>query len=281
MTRLVIWDAIAPIVTSLQWVRRHFSNSLVLVVVIDLPRRRSWVHQGFLKTKTPPRFQISIRWSLLGHPPHHWWWCWDCLIIVWWSTTHFRSDLNQKFCLANPKLPQLLGAAGPLCSQCTAWLHRARTWLVLQRVVVKVWHSLNVEDLGKSPPSVHVCPGSRPVGVCNYGNGTTTPWRRHIVAGHRQNGDVSWDVLWRPPGSPDRAYRAMLPRTVLMGYQIFGQWLQPYPAPKSGLRAMIELRSFLSWLSAGYTASQTQRTVRLYEPLFRNSWFDYHEYFEV
>ena len=115
------------------------------------------------------------------NPPHYWWWCWDCLIIVWWSTTHFRSDLNQKFCLANPKLPQLLGVAGPLCSQCTAWLHRTRKWLVLQRVVVKVWHSLNVEDLVKSPLSVHVCPGSRPVEVCNYGEGTTIQWNLSIT----------------------------------------------------------------------------------------------------
>ena len=37
----------------------------------------------------------------------------------------------------------------------------------------------------KIPPSIHICSGSRPVGVCNYGKGTTTPWRRclrrHVV----------------------------------------------------------------------------------------------------
>ena len=37
--------------------------------------------------------------------------------------------------------------------------------------------NLSTEGLVKIPPSVHVCPGSRPVGVCNYGKGTTTPWR--------------------------------------------------------------------------------------------------------
>ena len=103
----------------------------------------------------------------------------------------FRSDSNKNFCLANSKLSQLLGAAGPWYSQCAAWVHRARIWLVLQRVVVKMWHSLSVEDLVKIPPGVHVCPGSR---ICNYGKGTTTPWRRrlrsHIVAGHGPNGDA-------------------------------------------------------------------------------------------
>ena len=29
----------------------------------------------------------------------------------------------------------------------------------------------------KIPPSIHVCPGPRQAGVCNYGKGTTTPWR--------------------------------------------------------------------------------------------------------
>ena len=117
------------------------------------------------------------------------------LIIVWWSSTSFRSHLNQNFCLANPKLPRLLAAAGPWCSRVRrAWLHRAWTWLALQRVFVKVWHSLSVEDLVEIPPSGHVCPGSRPMAVWNYGKGTTTPWRkrlrRHVVVGHRQDGDV-------------------------------------------------------------------------------------------
>ena len=52
-----------------------------------------------------------------------------------------------------------------------AWLHRAWTWLVLQRVVIKVWHSLSVEDLVEIPPSGYVCPGSRQMAVCNYGKG--------------------------------------------------------------------------------------------------------------
>ena len=65
-----------------------------------------------------------------------------------------------------------------------AWLHRAWTWLILQWVIVKVWHSLSVEDLVEIPPSGHVCHGSRLMSVCNYGKGTTT-WRkrlrRHVV----------------------------------------------------------------------------------------------------
>ena len=72
-----------------------------------------------------------------------------------------------------------------------AWLHRAWTWLVLQRVVVKVWHSLSVEDLVEISPSGHVCPGYRPIAVCNYGKGTTTPWRkrlcRYVIAGNRRD----------------------------------------------------------------------------------------------
>ena len=44
--------------------------------------------------------------------------CWHCLIIVWWSTTSFRSHSNQNFCLASPKFPWFLAAAGPRYSQC-------------------------------------------------------------------------------------------------------------------------------------------------------------------
>ena len=45
---------------------------------------------------------------------------WYCLIIVWWSTTRFRSHSNQNFWLANPKLPRLLDAAGHWYSLCAA-----------------------------------------------------------------------------------------------------------------------------------------------------------------
>ena len=69
------------------------------------------------------------------------------------------------------------------------WLHSAWTWLVLQRAVVKVLHSLSVEDLVEIPPKDHLCSGSRPMAVCNYGKGITTPWRKHlrrqVVTGHR------------------------------------------------------------------------------------------------
>ena len=54
--------------------------------------------------------------------------------------------------------------------------------------------SLSVEELVEIPPSSHVCPGSRPVAICNSGKGTTTPWRKrlrwNVVTGHRQNGDA-------------------------------------------------------------------------------------------
>ena len=105
---------------------------------------------------------------------------------------------------------------------CIKWrVDRAWTSLVRQRVVVKVWHSLSVEDLVKIPPSGYVCPGFRPKTVFNYGKGTTTPWRklirRHIVAEHRQDGDAYRGLLWRPQGSPYRAYLARTPRSVLSG----------------------------------------------------------------
>ena len=48
------------------------------------------------------------------NPPHYGRWWLDCLIIIWWSTTCFRSDSNQNFCLANPILPRLLCAASQI-----------------------------------------------------------------------------------------------------------------------------------------------------------------------
>ena len=61
-------------------------------------------------------------------------------------------------------------------------------------------------------------------------------------------------------------------------YQRIDQCLQlSYPPPKSQQRAIVELRSFLLLLSGGNTASRTQWTIGIYEPLFRNYWFDYHE----
>ena len=129
-----------------------------------------------------------------ANPPHYGRWCWYCLIIVWWSTTRFRSDSNQNFCLANPKTstasrrsrslvfavcsvaPSCKKMAGPAAGGCQS---------VAQS---------KCREPRKIPPSIHVCSGSRPMGVCNYGKGTTTPWwrclRRHVVVGHRQNGDA-------------------------------------------------------------------------------------------
>ena len=61
------------------------------------------------------------------------------------------------------------------------------------------------------------------------------------------------------------------------GYQRFDQRLQlSYPPLKSLLHRIVELRLYLSWLSRGNTASQTQWTVGIYGPLFRNYWLDYH-----
>ena len=62
------------------------------------------------------------------------------------------------------------------------------------------------------------------------------------------------------------------------GIEGFNQCLQlSYPPPKSLPHAIIELWSSLSWLSGGNTASQTQQTVEISGPLFRNYWLDYHE----
>ena len=62
------------------------------------------------------------------------------------------------------------------------------------------------------------------------------------------------------------------------GYQRFYQWLQPsYPPLMSLLHAILELLSYLSWLSGGNTASQTPRTIGIYGPRFRNYRLDCHE----
>ena len=99
----------------------------------------------------------------------------------------FSIRFNQNFCFAmQSKTSTMLAAAGPWYSQCTT--------CILQRVVVKLWLSLSVEDRGKIPPRGHDCPECRPMVVCNYGKGTTIPWwkrlRRHIVAGHRLDGEA-------------------------------------------------------------------------------------------
>ena len=108
-----------------------------------------------------------------ANPPHYGRWCWDCLIIVWWSTTRFRSDSNQNFFLANPKLPQLLGAAGPWYSQCAAWLED------LVKFRQAFMFALDLDQwkfaiTGKVPQH-------HDGGVC---------LRRHVVVGHRQNVDA-------------------------------------------------------------------------------------------
>ena len=153
------------------------------------------------------RRQLCIKWRVDAwgmsfksgepqnvNPPHYGRKCWRSLIIVWWSTTSFRGHSNQNFSyLANPKLHGFsLQQVLSIHSMRRPWLHHAWTWLVRQREVVNVWHSLSVEDLVGISPSGHVCPGSRPIAVGNYGKGTTTSWWnrlcRHVIAGHRQDG---------------------------------------------------------------------------------------------
>ena len=119
------------------------------------------------------------------------------------------------------------------------------------------------------------------VGVCNDGKGTTTPWRGVSICpqAYRRWTQAEWrrffDVLRVRPNGPIPCGYLVLS---LRGYQRFDQWLYlSYPPPKSRLHAIAEPRSFLSWLSGSNNASQTQRTVGICEPLFRNYWFDFHE----
>ena len=216
-------------------------------------------------------WKVSIRWSLLRHgddswlmlngchstssepqsanPPHYWRWCWDCLIIVWWSTTRFWSDSNQNFCLANSK-PQFLGPAGPWYSQCEAWFHRARKWLVLQWVVVKVWHSLSVEDLVKFRQAFMF---ALDLDQWDFANTGKVP--------QHHDGGVSVDMLSLDTGRMETLkgtfFHALRVRPIgptwrrgylvlsLQGHQWFDQWLNlSYPPTKSRLHAIAELLSF-------------------------------------
>ena len=157
-----------------------------------------------------------------ANPPHHGRWCWDRLIIARWCTTSLRSDSNQNFCLAYPKLPRLLAAAGPWSSQCAACM--APSCMNIAGPAAGGCQGLTQPECWgprQIPPSGYVCPGFGPKTVFNYGKGTTTPWRklirRHIVAEHRQDGDAYRGLLWRPQGSPYRAYLARTPPSVLSG----------------------------------------------------------------
>ena len=105
-----------------------------------------------------------------ANPPHNGWWCWDRLIIVWWSTINLRPDSNQTFWLANPKTSTASRHSRSLifavCGVHGSIVHEHR-WSG-SRGVVKVWHSLSVEDLIKIPPSGYFCPVYWPKAVCNY-----------------------------------------------------------------------------------------------------------------
>ena len=139
--------------------------------------------------------EISIKPQSVKSP-HYGWWCWHCLIIVWWSTAsfsiRFKSELllgQSKTCTASHRSRSFVFAVcdvhGSIVHEydwsCSGW-------------VVKVWRSLIVEELVEIPPGGHICPGFRSMAVCKYGKGTTTLWRkrlhRHVVAGHRQDGDT-------------------------------------------------------------------------------------------
>ena len=192
------------------------------------------------------------------NPPHYRRRCWDCLITVRCSTTTFRSDSNQNFCLAmQSKTSTVLAATGPWYSQCATCMAPSCMNMAGHEAGgcqgIKVWHSLSVEKLVKIPPSGHDCPGSRPMIVCNYGKGTTIPWRKRIRR-HRRWTQTGWrgpltffDALGVCPIGPTwRGYLLLSFR----GYQRFDQWLQlSYPPPKSLLHAIVERRSSLSCLS--------------------------------
>ena len=161
-----------------------------------------------------------------------------------------------------------------------AWLHRAWTWLVLQRVVVKVWHSLSVKDLVEIPPSGHVCPGPWPMAICKYGKGTLAHDGSVCVGMSPLDTGrfMGWGCLkgrfWRPQGSPYRAYLGRIPRTYCPSEDIKDSinGCSFYTL----LHAIVEHRSYLLWLSRGITAIQTPRAVGIYGPQFHNYWLDYH-----
>ena len=146
-----------------------------------------------------------------------------------------------------------------------------------QRVVIKVWHSLSVEDLVEIPPSGQVCPGSRQMAVCNYGKGTATPC---VGMPSQDTGrlEMPKGTFWRPQGSPYRAYLARIPRTVLPGISKIRPMAAAFiPAPGIPTTrhhwASVALISLLC-LSGAHTAIQT---VEIYGQRFRNSWLDCHE----
>ena len=185
----------------------------------------SWEHlmQRFFKVE---EWNVSIRWSLLVPPTDYEHGDDSCVLSGGWCsrgvirwTRKRKSATLQTMVLTlfdyrfNEALQvfdqiQVRTSAWPIQSfhgfspqqvlgirnVWRAWLHRAWTWLVLHRVVFKVWYSLSVEDLVNILPSGYVCPGSRPMAVCDSGKGTTTPWwkrlRRLVVARQVQDGDT-------------------------------------------------------------------------------------------
>ena len=230
-------------------------------------RLRTWRQQLCIEWWIDARVMcFHIQWTSNVNSPHYGWWCWHCLIIVWW---HFSIRLKSELFLANPLLPRLLVAAGPLFSLCASCMHDGA--IFLQRVVIKVWHSLSFEDrqavifaldfdqwqfaiTGKVPQHYG---GSVAVGMSSLDTG-----RMEILKG------TFFDPIRVCPIGPTwRVYFVLSFR----GYQRFYQWLQPsYPPLMSLLHAILELLSYLSWLSGGNTASQAPRTVGIYGPRFRN-----------
>ena len=169
-----------------------------------------------------------------ANPPHYGRWCWDCLIIVWWSTTRFRSDSNQNFFLANPKLPQLLGAAGPWYSQCAAWLED------LVKFRQAFMFALDLDQwkfaiTGKVPQHHD---GGVSVGMLAAVLSLDTG-RMETLKGTFFNA-----LRVRPIGST--WHRGCLVLS-LRGHQRFDQWLQlSYPPPTSRLHAIVEHRGCLA-----------------------------------
>ena len=169
---------------------------------------------------------FHIRWTSNVNPPHYGRWCWDCLIDVRCSTTSFRSDSNQNYCFAmQSKTSTMLAPAGPWYSQCamciapscmniagpatSGWLSRcgtawvSRTWLKFHQAVV-----IDL-DLGQWQFAIM---GKEP----KYHDGSVSVGISSLDTARMERLKLR-DVLWRPQGSPYRAYLARMPLTVLSG----------------------------------------------------------------
>ena len=99
-----------------------------------------------------------------------------------------------------------------------AWFHRAWTWLVLQRVVVKVWHSQGPRRNSTKRSCLPWISTNGSLQLRERYHNTMTEASAKTCRCWTQAG---WRFLnqrfWRPQGSPYRAYLAWIPCTVLPG----------------------------------------------------------------